>query len=76
MLEEWGWSGRYDAGGDVIGLEFDREKLGDEEMLFGALVPFVAPGGYIEMVGEDGDIWRWVFDGGTVSRVEPTLVWG
>jgi hypothetical protein len=58
--------------GDIIGLEFDGEKIGDEETLFEAIAPAVEKGSYIQASGDDGEIWRWVFDGETCTAVSPT----
>ena len=49
--------------GDIRSLYFAGEKLGDDAQLMGAIAPYVEPGSYIEMHGEDGDRWRWYFDG-------------
>lgn len=70
LLKEWGWYPEinHDPNGsgaewEAFGINFEREKIGDEQILFNAIAPFVEPGSYIEMVGEDGTIWRWYFDG-------------
>lgn len=39
------------------------EKAGDEALLFEALAPFLAPGSYLNWVGEAGEHWQWYFDG-------------
>lgn len=61
--------------GDVIDISFEGEKIGDDSRLFEVLAPFVEPGSFIQMVGEDGKQWRWVFDGSTCRRIEPVLAW-
>ena len=40
-----------------------------------AIAPYVEAGSYIEMYGEDGDKWRYVFDGKTVKEVYPKVEW-
>jgi len=77
LIKEWGWSLKMEITktiedgdeitrtGDVIGISFNSEKLGDENSLFDALAPYVEVGSYIEMVGEGGEKWRWTFDGST-----------
>ena len=48
----------------VTGISFDGERQdGTETAMFDSIAPFVEPGSYIEMQGEDGEVWRWVFDG-------------
>lgn len=55
--------------GDYIlihGISFEGENQdGTEHEMFNAIAPFVEPGSYIEMQGEDGAIWRWVFQDDT-----------
>ena len=75
ILEHWGWSPEIDDSGNVVDIQFERSKLGDEEILFAALAPFVKPGSYIEMEGEDSSHWRWWFDGKSVVEKTATLVW-
>ena len=62
--------------GAVTGIDFVGEKRGwGEDELFELLAPFVEEDSYIEMRGEDGDAWRWVFKRGKVFTVEPTVTW-
>jgi hypothetical protein len=80
VLDCWGWQIESDAKqddgpGHIIGIRFTSEKIGDEDALFGALAPFVDAGSYIEMSGEDGDRWRWVFDSATCTMVRPKVTW-
>jgi len=63
QLEEWRWAPEYDDEGNIVNLEYQGEKQGDEIELFKAMAPFVKPGSYIDMMGEDGNDWRWYFDG-------------
>lgn len=73
MMQEWRYRLKLE-GGDAVGIEFTGEKLGDDEVLFGAIAPFVESGSYLEFLGEDGDRWRWVFDG-TLKEVHAETVW-
>lgn len=63
FLREWRWRPTLDEGGNIVDLMFEGEKLGDDKQLFDALAPFVEVGSYLQMLGEDGSSWRWVFDG-------------
>ena len=56
-------------------LWFEGEKLGSDYELFCAVAPFVEDGSYIEMSGEDGCLWRWVFENGKCMEVYPTITW-
>lgn len=62
--------------GDLTDIHFIGEKLGDEKILFQALAPFVDKGSFIEMEGEDGDLWRWTFDGQQMIEQVARITWG
>lgn len=49
--------------GDIEGISFEGEKLGDDEAFFAVLGPFVTAGSYVTFQGEDGGIWRYYFTG-------------
>ena len=74
-LEYTCWYPKLDAEYNIIGLLFHGENLHDEDKLFAALGPFVEGGGCIEMVGEDGDRWRWTFDGNVMRKMIPRVAW-
>jgi hypothetical protein len=75
-LESYGYAPDTDDDGNIIGLEFVGDKVVyDEEKMFQKIAPFVEDGSFIEMRGEDGAMWRWVFSGGTVREVRATVVW-
>ena len=77
ILEAWRWEGEFDPiTGDLTDIHFIGEKLGDEEILFQALAPFVDKGSFIEMQGEDGDLWRWTFDGQQMIEQVARITWG
>lgn len=73
-LREWRWGCHASGQGFAIG-EFLGEKSGDDLTMFCAIAPFVRAGDYIEMDGEDGARWRWVFDGATCHEVTPHVTW-
>ena len=75
FMNEWWWEPSFDADGDIDNIEFTGEKLGDDETLFRILAPFVKPNSYIEVGGEDGSFWRWVFKGRKVKEVTPKIDW-
>jgi len=74
-MEAWRWSPDFDEAGDIIGITFKGEKLGDDKTFFEAIAPYVEAGSYIQMQGEDGEMWRWVFDGKTVKEINPSVTW-
>lgn len=79
-LAEFGWEAVLDGDDppNLVDLWWEWEKMGDEqEVLWAALAPFIAPGSYIEIVGNGGeDLWRWYFDGETcVKQWWAAVVW-
>lgn len=70
-----GWALEFDDNDNVIGIEHLNSYEGQEKLLFGAMAPYVKPGSFIEMAGEDGDFWRWYFTGEACKEVKPTVVW-
>lgn len=67
ILASWRWQIKV-LGDDVIEIEFTGEKLGDDKILFDAIAPYVEKGSFIEMHGEDGARWKWVFNGKTCEE--------
>jgi len=74
-LDTWRWEAETDNDGNIVGIQFTGEKIGDDMMLFKAIAPFVESGGCIEMRGEDGYMWRWLFDGGGFREQGAKIVW-
>ena len=74
-MSEWRWDIEEDDAGDVVGVAFSGEKAGDDLALFKAIAPFVTSGSYIEMHGEDGSRWRWVFSENTCVEKTAKVSW-
>lgn len=75
--EAWRWELHENADtGDIDGISFTGEKLGDDEVLFNALAPYVERGSYIEMSGEEAALWRWTFNGKEMKEVYAEVSWG
>ena len=75
-MRAWRWEveeGKSKTG-TVVAVSFEGEKLGDDATLFKAIAPYVEAGSWIEMEGEDGCLWRWVFDGKTVEEKSGRVV--
>lgn len=70
---------KFDRRGNVSIEEFTGEKLNfgdcDDEGLWETVGPFIDANGYIECLGEDGDKWRWTFDGEAMIRKDPKIEW-
>jgi hypothetical protein len=75
MLKWWRWQPKTDSDGNIVKVQFDGEKAGDDMYLWTALAPFIEADSFIEMQGEDGALWRWVFDGSSVKEVAAKVVW-
>jgi len=61
--------------GDHYQIDYFRgEKLGDDYSIFYAISPYVESS-YIEMMGEDGEKWRWVFENGKCEEIYPQVTW-
>lgn len=63
-----------DASQNLVINDFDGEKVGDENVFFNAISDLAT--GYIEMVGEDGYHWRWVFGGEKLEEQAGTITFG
>lgn len=64
LMEECRWEVEIQNGtGEVCGIQFIGEKLGDDLKLLNFIAPCVSPGSFINMAGEDGSQWQWYFDG-------------
>ena len=73
-MEKCRWSVETYDTHDVEEINFEGEKLGNDDIIFKTLAPYVEPNSYIQMQGEDGYIWRWVFDGKTVVEKAGRIV--
>jgi len=74
-MQNWGWDVETDVDGDINSIQFNGDKMGDEIILFKAIAPWVRDESYIEMGGENGDIWRWYFEEGELKEQKPLMVW-
>jgi hypothetical protein len=74
-MREWRWDVEEDEAGDIVGITFAGEKAGDDLTLFKTIAPFVKSGSYIEMHGEDGTRWRWIFSEKTCVEKTAKVSW-
>ena len=74
-LDACGWTVEIDNNGNIDDIYFTREKLGDEDIIFDCIAPAVESGSFIEMCGEEGDRWRWVFINGRCKVVNANIIW-
>lgn len=76
MFDELGWYICFDPQENIDTIEFHQEKMGDEELWLREIAPFVEEGSYLQMRGEDGEMWRWVFYAKRFFTEDATVVWG
>jgi hypothetical protein len=70
------YNAELDDDGNIIGVNFIGKKLaGDERNMFRSIAPYIQSGSFIEMHGEDGAIWRWIFENGKVKEVKANVSW-
>lgn len=72
-MEECGWTIEQNENGDYDFIYFSDEKYGDNEIELEAIAPYVEDDSYIQMQGEDGDIWRWIFKNGKCIEKYATI---
>ena len=75
LIFDWEYAD-YDNGENVVPyIFFVGEISGDDYRLFRAIAPFVEDNSYIQMLGEDGAMWRWVFKDGKCREIHPKIIW-
>ena len=71
LQEAWNALGFWfsESTDDINYIEFGGEKLSDDHVVFSNIIaPHVEPGSWVEWQGEDGERWRWEFNGKTVRE--------
>lgn len=70
LIFEW-WPIVPQKNGDIIGLRFIGDKtFKDDFFLLSIIAPYIESGGYIEMVAEDGHVFKLIFEKGECKRIE------
>ncbi len=69
------WIIELDKDRNIVDLYFNAEKYGDDEQLMRVIAPFVKSNSFIEILGEDGNRWRWVFDNGVLKTLNAVITW-
>lgn len=65
----------FDNEGNITDIDFVGDKLAGDKAMFQKIAPLVRDGSVIEMEGEDGAQWKWVFKDGKCKEIKATLVW-
>lgn len=69
VFQEWGYELDFISEGDGVttyrlDIRGGDAKIGDEETFFAAIAPVVVDGSFLDVVGEDGAEWRWMWENG------------
>lgn len=64
-----------DPEGNIIDISFVGDKIEDDLYAFKEIAPYVKEGSFIEMKGEDGAKWKWIFENGTCREVTAKFIW-
>lgn len=75
FFEDLYWELVPDIEGNIHAIFHTGEKMYKEDELFEVIAPYVKSGSFIEMNGEDGYKWRWVFKYNKCNKVEPNIIW-
>lgn len=60
--------------GDIYNLGF-HGKIGDEEHLLHSLKSFFREGDYLQWRGEEGELWKVVFENGCINFYDANIIW-
>ena len=74
-MSDFGYAPEYDEDGNIDGFEFIGEKLRNDREFWDTVAPFVEEGCYLEVEGDDLEIWRWKFRNGKVIVQYPIFLW-
>ncbi|MBX4266590.1 hypothetical protein [Clostridium estertheticum] len=74
-FEEIRYPLEIDANGDLVLEYFSGEKLGDDKLILNSIAKYVEPNSYLQFSGEDGEIFRYVFNGETCEEKAPKISW-
>jgi hypothetical protein len=62
------WIPEVNENGDIVGVEFSGEKLGDDYQIFNSIAVYVKENSFLTFVGEDSKVSRWLFLNGEVTE--------
>jgi hypothetical protein len=78
VFDAWAFSTAESGPEGESDLEVDSfvaEKMGAEELLFEAIAPYVKHGATVEVIGEDGERWRYLFEDQQVKKQRAQVSW-
>ena len=74
-LENHWYESIINESGCIDAIIFNGEKLGDAFEMFQRIAPMVDEGSYLQISGENGDLWRWVFIDGECYEIDAIITW-
>jgi hypothetical protein len=75
LFKSWRYTIDYNDDCDIDSISFTGEKSGNCLVLFQAIAKFVKKGSFIEFQGEDGELFRFSFNGKSCKEIYPTISW-
>jgi hypothetical protein len=78
VCDAFSWQISLDSEGNanhVLAYDFLSYGLCDREKFLEIISPFVKDGSFVEMHGEDGDVFRIVFQKGKMRKTRPAVLW-
>lgn len=75
LLTDNGYAPEFDQNGNVADLSHQSGYWYDDNKFFEVFASYVEKGSYIQMAGEDGQLWRMLFDGEHCREVMPVISW-
>ena len=74
--EAFRWDMWIDDEGDIYSTTFNGEKYTGSEITFlNAIAPYVREDSYIEMQGEEGEMWKWYFNGMECMEYQAQIIY-
>lgn len=71
----YGFQVEFDKNGNCTDILFEYDKLRGQDELLAVIAPYVAEGSFLQMIGEDDAMWRWVFRNGALGEISAKIVW-
>lgn len=75
LLNEIRFEPEFDSAGNIVSIDFAGEKLWEQFDKLKQIAAYVEDGSYIEVRGEDGAMWRWVFKNQECREICAVVTW-
>lgn len=68
LFDAYRWELDFDEENNISAIDFNGEKYWDDDnTLLKTIAPYVTDGSFIEMRGEDSEVWRWVYKNNAIE---------